>query len=161
MIEEVVLNMNMPLLQKRYRFIQRIKEGSFCHILMVEDTFTRRRKVVKMMHKHCTTIGIQEAKRLMQLNEADLEGSMAIVRLQGTFSYRGHFCLLLEALQPLPLSLPIVSSEKRAEDIQIMKKISVQIVSALIFLKRHSLIHGNIKPENILCVKGKKIELIV
>jgi serine/threonine protein kinase len=155
-MEDIMWNVNMPLLAKRYRFLRIIQEGIYCMIFMVEDTFTRCKKIVKMMYQHYTSIGIHEAKRLTQLNEADPDEFMAIVRLQGTFTYRGRFCLLLEALESQPLNLSASSVESGMSKIQLLKQIGIQVVSTLVYLQHYSLIHGDIKPHHLLWKKGKR-----
>jgi serine/threonine protein kinase len=148
----------MPLLAKRYQFIEILKKSNFSTILKVKDTFIRNddgdgKKVVKMYHLSRRARGIREANRLMRLNQENMNESMAMVRLECTFSYRGHFCLLLEWLSSKSPILYREPSGTHLESIQTLRKIGFQLIVALHILHRCSLIYGNLRPGHVLLTK--------
>lgn len=43
-----------------------------------------------------------------------------------------------------------------AARLQAVRKVAVQVLSALAFLQEEGIVHGDLKPENLLLVTGKK-----
>ena len=109
------------LLAGRYRLIKVVGGGQFSQIVEAEDTAsaTRERYAIKIMDAECTGIGIQEARRLRDLNQADTDSFCPVIRLFSTFYFRAHFCLVLEllgqSLQDLVLSQRVLQSARLSD----------------------------------------------
>lgn len=91
------------------------------------------------------------------------------MRLITTLDYCGHFCLVFELLDPKPLSIPVRIEQQQQHLMattvndptivrrhmeriksKTVRKLAHQLVVALAFLRRHRLIHADLKPENLL-----------
>ena len=144
------------LLARRYEVIEMVKEGTFSSILKVQDAFTGSMNIVKMYHESNMEMGKREAERLMKLNQDNSSESIGLVRLQSTFKFRGRFCLLMEFLSLNSMKFPVIILGRKLETLQILRRISLELISTLIFLNDHSFIHGDLRPGHILMKEGEK-----
>jgi len=83
----------------------------------------------------------------MELNEADLMAP--ILRFYSSFWYEYHFCMVTE-LGKDSLFSRLNGGKGEVLSLHVMQRISVQLMSALLFLAKMQFIHGDIKPENVL-----------
>ena len=161
--EQPIFHKSMSLLARRYQFIEILKKSTSSIILKVKDTFSREegdddgKKIMKMYHLSKRAMGIREANRLMRLNREDMNESVAIVRLECTFSYQGYFCLLLERLSSKSPHLYLEPSRRNTESMQTLRKIGFQLIVALNVIHRCSLIYGNLRPGHIFLTKESKL----
>ncbi|XP_022093013.1 uncharacterized protein LOC110980534 isoform X2 [Acanthaster planci] len=71
-----------------------------------------------------------------------------------TFSFSGHFCLVFELLHPKPLHHYFKKIPTGSKKLQLVRKIALQLLQVLGFLRQENVIHADLKPENILCRTG-------
>jgi len=94
--------------------------------------------------------GQKELEILKKLCAADPENKRHIIKLLNNFEYRNHLCLVLE---PMSMNLREVI-KKYGKDIGIslsaVKIYAKQLFSALKHMKACGIIHGDIKPDNIV-----------
>jgi serine/threonine protein kinase len=147
------------LLAARYRFINVLGSGQFSQIIEAEDTAcpAKQHFAIKIMDLECTGIGIQEARRLRDLNQADTQSFCPVVRLFSTFYFQSHFCLVLELLgHSLHDHISTQGAEgqrgNQAQGLPLsdIREIALQLVAALGLISNQNMIHADIKPENIL-----------
>lgn len=94
--------------------------------------------------------GQKEALILRRIMEADPQDKKHLIRLERTFEHRGHLCLVFESL-----SMNLRDVVKRfGKDVGInlkaVRAYAHQIFLALNLLKKLSIMHADIKPDNIL-----------
>eukprot|EP00850_Spirogloea_muscicola_P018868 SM000177S03201 [mRNA] locus=s177:285545:288865:- [translate_table: standard] len=112
--------------------------------------------VIKALHSDYWEIGLQEARLLRYLNACDPLDASHVVRLLATFSFGGHACLVLEQLHDSLLEVICRRTRSRefiVNPVHNIRKVAVQLLGALALLQRAGLVHGDIKPENILLKK--------
>eukprot|EP00656_Telonema_subtile_P052100 TRINITY_DN7164_c0_g3_i1.p1 TRINITY_DN7164_c0_g3~~TRINITY_DN7164_c0_g3_i1.p1 ORF type:complete len:380 (+),score=49.80 TRINITY_DN7164_c0_g3_i1:73-1212(+) len=156
---------NLPLLARRYRFEEAIGEGTFAQLLRATDMHSARKQsvAIKVLNTNYSNIGIQEAAHLRHLNAADRHSHCHIVQLIDVFSFGKHVCLVLEMLND-----DLLTYHQRnfaaTQDLMHIRKVAVQILAALAFLRRQGYIHADLKPENILMVNdssgGVQLKLV-
>eukprot|EP00743_Colponemidia_sp_Colp-15_P009513 GILK01010403.1.p1 GENE.GILK01010403.1~~GILK01010403.1.p1 ORF type:complete len:770 (+),score=161.45 GILK01010403.1:266-2311(+) len=150
---------------------EQIGKGTFAQLFRAQDTFssTNVAVAIKVMNRSCDAIGIQEIKRLLFLNHGDYRKTVSFVRLLRFFKFGPHICLVFELLgdsllsfissnipgtiRPRPVHSAVASrtgGQTRGFDIDSIRKIAIQLLPTLQYLKTHNFIHADLKPENIL-----------
>ena len=108
-----------------------------------------KRVALKIMNSKYSFIGLQEVEKLCWLNGRDCAAQSHIVRLLGAFYFHQHLCLCLELLGSSLLQFMKQQPHHRVPMEQV-RKIAWQMVTALAFVGSCNMIHGDIKPENVL-----------
>lgn len=72
-----------------------------------------------------------------------------IVRLKGSFIFRGHTCLKFEILSKNLYEF-IKETNFSGFSLDLIRRFAIQILQALHFLSRQGIIHCDLKPWNIL-----------
>jgi len=104
-------------------------------------------------YRHKT--GLKELEILRKLNEADQDDKHHCVRLFRHFFHKQHLCLVFE---PLAMNLREVLKKYGKDvglNIKAVRSYSHQLFSALKLLKKVSILHADIKPDNILVNENK------
>ncbi|KAK2174453.1 hypothetical protein NP493_801g02063 [Ridgeia piscesae] len=141
---------DMPLLAARYNFVQVIGKGQSAVLIKAQDTFRGGELVsVKILHRHYSVLGTQEADCIRRLNQADVHHFSGTLRLYTMFLYDGHYCLVFELLQPQPLYKYFLDT-KAPQKLHRVRQVAVQLLSAVGFLQQHNVIHTDLKPDNLL-----------
>ena len=138
----------------RYEIICLLGKGSYGEAVKCYDHKTKEYvciKIIKSNRKFYNQAMI-EIKLLEFISKNDIEGDTNIVKFYSHFKYRNHICLVFELLD---INLYEYLKEKDFEGIDIKKirSYATEILFALLFLKRHKIIHCDLKPENILLLK--------
>lgn len=72
-----------------------------------------------------------------------------IVQLKHGFFFRGHACLVFELLH-INLYEFLKLYKFNGLNLDLIRRITIQILQGLQFFKKHKIIHCDLKPENIL-----------
>ena len=75
------------------------------------------------------------------LNESDPDNNSHIIKLQNTFIHENHFCLVLDLCHTSLLS-EIKKNFPRCMEVNDIKKVAVQLITALLFLDKYNIIHA-------------------
>ena len=108
-----------------------------------------KRVAIKIMNSKYTFIGLQEVEKLCWLNGKDIRHESHILRLLGAFYFTAHLCLVMELCGQSLLSYMKAQPNHRVS-IEIIRKIAFQLCISLAFVGSCNMIHGDIKPENVL-----------
>lgn len=105
----------------------------------------------KKLHKQ----GKIEIKILETLRDQDHENCKNIVRINANFTFRSHVCIGFEMLS-INLYQFIKNNDFQGFSIALTKRFSIQILEALDYMFQFSIVHCDLKPENVLLVKPNK-----
>lgn len=99
------------------------------------------------MGKHFCTSGLTGIIKLTVLQDPENKHSM--VNFTQSFYFRGHLCLSTELLD-MNLYEFIKANGFRGFSTKLIRRFTKQLLSSLLLLKQHKVIHCDLKPENIL-----------
>ncbi|XP_071091528.1 serine/threonine-protein kinase PRP4 homolog [Haliotis cracherodii] len=147
-------------LDKRYNVYGYTGQGVFSNVVRGRDAARGTQDVAikiirnnEMMHK----TGLKELEFLRKLNDADPDDKFHCLRLYRHFFHKNHLCLVFESLS---MNLREVL-KKYGKDIGLhikaVRSYSQQLFLALKLLKRCSILHADIKPDNILVNESKLV----
>ncbi|XP_046585162.1 LOW QUALITY PROTEIN: serine/threonine-protein kinase PRP4 homolog [Haliotis rubra] len=147
-------------LDKRYNVYGYTGQGVFSNVVRGRDAARGSQDVAikiirnnEMMHK----TGLKELEFLRKLNDADPDDKFHCLRLYRHFFHKNHLCLVFESLS---MNLREVL-KKYGKDIGLhikaVRSYSQQLFLALKLLKRCSILHADIKPDNILVNESKLV----
>jgi len=145
----------------RYHALSNLGSGTFGQVFECSVSGSEERVAIKVIknqaayyHQARVEIGI-----LQLLNtQADPHDERHIVRLKDFFMYHGHLCLAFELLN-LNLYELIRRNKFRGLSLSLVRVFITHILEALAVLKGSSIIHCDIKPENILLKDAKSGEV--
>ncbi|EOA20351.1 hypothetical protein CARUB_v10000659mg [Capsella rubella] len=130
--------------------------GHFSTVWLSWDTLNSRYVALKIQKsaQHYTEAAMDEIKILKQIAEGDTEDKKCVVKLLDHFKHAGpngnHVCMVFEYLGDNLLSV-IKYSDYRGVPLNMVKELCFHILVGLDYLHRElSIIHTDIKPENIL-----------
>ncbi|KAJ6606025.1 kinase-like domain-containing protein [Mycena vulgaris] len=105
----------------------------------------------EVMHR----AGLKESAILTKLQVADPEDKKHIVRLERTFEHRGHLCLVFESMSMNLRDVVKRFGKDVGLNIRAVRAYAHQLFLALGHLRKLSVIHADIKPDNILVNDAK------
>ncbi|CAB1349577.1 unnamed protein product [Coregonus sp. 'balchen'] len=131
-------------LDKRYDVYGYTGQGMFSNVIRGRDTARAGQDVAKT--------GLKELEFLKRLNDADPDDKFHCLRLFRHFYHKQHLCLVMNLREVL---------KKYGKDvglhIKAVRSYTQQLFLALKLLKRCSILHADIKPDNILVNESKTI----
>mmetsp|Transcript_8337 Transcript_8337/g.30747 ORF Transcript_8337/g.30747 Transcript_8337/m.30747 type:complete len:785 (+) Transcript_8337:140-2494(+) len=148
------LGAHLPLLAQRYQYIATLAEGVSAQVIKADDTYHgSRRVVIKVIKRQFSECALQEISTMRLINSADSDNRFNIIRLLDSFSFQGNMCLVLEELHTrlsdVRIDVPLMVDKRRIV-VGIVRKVAIQLFTTFAFLNKHSFVHGDLKPDNIL-----------
>ncbi|KAH9499749.1 hypothetical protein Btru_077728, partial [Bulinus truncatus] len=148
------------LLDKRYSVYAYKGQGMFSNVVMCRDAARGNTDVaIKVIRNNDMMLktGMKELEFLRKLNDADPDDKFHCLRLFRHFYHKQHLCLVFE---PLSMNLREVL-KKYGKDvglhIKAVRSYSQQLLLALKLLRKCSILHADIKPDNILVNESKMV----
>ncbi len=129
------------------QFLDTIKETKYSTTLLVENRETRQLFVIKKNDRSCD--GLKEARILSKLKHDN------IVNIYGAGGDARHLVVVMEYAQGGSLSDRMVRTYPLEKAMQITK----DIASALHFSHRQGIIHGDLRPSNVLFTKNDVLKV--
>lgn len=141
----------------RYRILGVLGKGSFGKVVKCLDHKTGKLVAVKMIisRKKFHMQGLVEADILRSLRQWDASDTAHVIRYVEHFTFRDHLCISTEILGVNLYEL-IKLNEYRGLPLRLVRHLTRQMLQALEFLERYSIIHCDIKPENVLLCDAER-----
>ncbi|KAG5466761.1 hypothetical protein LSCM1_00938 [Leishmania martiniquensis] len=135
----------------RYEVVRILGQGTFGIVLSALDHKYHRLMAVKVIKNkpNYTKQAREEIKTLELLNGDDPDDEANIVRLLGSHIFRNHYILVFELL-PSDLYAIIQANKFRPMPRDFIYELSEQLLTALVHVRDHKIVHCDLKPENIM-----------
>lgn len=140
------------ILNGRYQIQSSLGKGMFSGVARATDITSKKLVAIKIMRNNDALKkgGFTEIAILQKLNSADPENKKHIVKFERAFEHKGHLCM---AFENLSLNLREVL-KKFGNNVGInlvaTKAYAYQIFLSLAHMRKCSIIHADLKPDNIL-----------
>ena len=138
----------------RYEILKVLGKGSFGQVLKVYDHKTGEFAALKIIRndKRFLHQAKREVKILEHLLREDTSNTANVVHIKNNFIFRGHMCIVFELLS-LNLYELVKKNKFRGMKVGVVRKFAYSIAIALSLVHRKQIIHGDLKPENVLLKK--------
>lgn len=135
----------------RYEIVKILGRGSFgqvCQCYDHKDNIDVAIKIIRNKQRFQRQ-GQIEVKVLEFITKNDENDSANVIHMYEQFTFRKHLCISFELLS-INLYDLLKSNDFKGLTITLIRRIAVQVLYCLKFLKESGIIHCDLKPENIL-----------
>jgi serine/threonine-protein kinase PRP4 len=149
------------LLDGRYQVSTTLGRGMFSGVARAVDITTNRPVAIKIMRNNDALRkgGFTEIAILEKLNSADPDDKKHIVRFERSFEYKGHLCMVFENLSMNLREVLKKFGNNVGINLNATRAYAYQIFLALGHMRKCSIIHADLKPDNILVGKPVSCQL--
>jgi dual specificity protein kinase YAK1 len=134
-----------------YRIVALLGQGSFGHVFKVQDSsFNHYALKVVSPNARQQSIATREVQMMTAVQEgASPSDSVHFARLFQSFTFQDHFCLLIE-LCYIDLYAALTRLDNHGFKMATVQTIARELFESLVILERDSIVHGDLKPENVM-----------
>ncbi|BFU19096.1 serine/threonine protein kinase ppk15, putative [Entamoeba histolytica HM-3:IMSS] len=147
----------------RYKITDRLGQGMFGQVFKARDLMKNKDVAIKVLRSKFSYFrqGMLEVAMLSLLNDAyDKDGSSNTVRLVDHFLYHSHLCIVTELLGK-NLYQAIQARNYKGFPVNIIRNYMKSLLQCLSVLEDASIVHCDVKPENMLIDPvSKKVRVI-
>lgn len=150
------------LLANRYYIKGHTGSGVFSNVVRCEDTLVDNQLVAikiirnnELMYK----AGLKELEIIKTINSKDKDGKFHCVKFLRSFEHKGHLCMVFENCS---MNLREVTKKYGRDDgeviglsMEAVHKYAQQLLLSLKLMRMCKIMHGDIKPDNILVNENK------
>ncbi|KAG6081313.1 hypothetical protein E4U16_007590 [Claviceps sp. LM84 group G4] len=140
------------VLNGRYQIQATLGRGMFSGVVRAVDISSKQIVAIKMMRNNDALRkgGYTEIAILQKLNAADLENRKHIVKFERHFDHKGHLCMAFENLSMNLREVLRKFGNNVGINLAATRTYAYQAFVALAHMRKCSIIHADLKPDNIL-----------
>lgn len=134
-------------MEERFALLDIIKEDTYSTVYLFENRENQELLIIKKCSNNST--GYPEAKKLTQLNHGN------IIRILGASKNEQNFIIVMEYLSGGSLKERLV----KPLGMDAFLSIALQISTGLAFAHQNQIIHGNLRPSNIMFTQSGQVRI--
>ncbi|KAJ3220479.1 U4/U6 small nuclear ribonucleoprotein prp4 [Clydaea vesicula] len=141
------------ILNDRYHVYSKLGKGVFSSVVRAKDTKNNNKDVaIKIIRNNETMYkaGLKELSILKKLSFTDPDNKKHVIKFETNFEHKSHLCLVFESLHLNLREVLKKFGNNVGLNISAVKSYATQLLMALSLLKKCSVLHADIKPDNIL-----------
>ncbi|UNI23923.1 Non-specific serine/threonine protein kinase [Purpureocillium takamizusanense] len=140
------------ILDSRYKVQSVLGQGMFARVARAVNQETQKVVAIKIIRNNTALRkgALTEIAILKKLNDGDPSNKKYIVRFEQSFDHQGHLCMVFEGLEMNLREVLKKFGKNVGINLEGTRRFARQIFVALDHMRRSSIIHADLKPDNIL-----------